>query len=166
MSEPLYKIAQNYQLALTELSEIDGLDPQVLADTLEGMAGDFETKSLNVAAYFLDLDAQADAIKEAERKMAARRKAIENHSQRLRDYLKQNMLQCGITRIDSPEFSLRVQKTAGSVVISEESLIPDDFVEIIETRKIDKTALREAIKNDPNAVIGAHIQENWALIIK
>jgi hypothetical protein len=166
MSEPLYKLIHDYQLALEFLTySVDDITPEIIEDSLSGMAGDIETKAKSVAAYFLNLDAEANAIKNAEAKMAARRKAIENHSQRLKDYLKQNMLKCGISRIDSPQFSLRVQKTAGAVIIDDVLAIPEGFKEIIETTHIDKTGLKLAIKSE-GGVPGAHIQENYSLIIK
>ncbi|MGZ8954494.1 MAG: siphovirus Gp157 family protein [Methylovulum sp.] len=164
MNTSLYKLSTEYQLALTELTEMDDLPPAVINDTMEGLSGDLEAKSLNVAAYFLNLDAQAQAMKDAEAKMAARRKAIENKSARLREYLKSNMIACGITKIDSPEFSLRVQPTAGSVVIDDELLLPEGFIEIVESTKIDKAAIKAALKAGP--VPGARIAPGYALVIK
>jgi aromatic ring-opening dioxygenase LigB subunit len=161
MNTSLYQLSAEYQMAFAELMEIPDLPAEVIRDTLEGLAGDLETKSINVAAYFLSLDAQAAAIKEAEAKMAARRKAIEAKSARLKDYLKQNMQACEIQKISCPEFEISLRKNPPSVIIDDESLIPLEFIEIRETRHIDKAAIK-AVKG----CAGAHIEQGFSLVIR
>ena len=66
----LYEIAAEYRDAATKLAELD-LDAQTVADTLEGLSGDLETKAQNVAFFVRNLEATAAAIKQAEADMAA-----------------------------------------------------------------------------------------------
>lgn len=157
----LYELSQHYQHALYEMLEIDGLDEKIIADTMEGLAGNLEVKAVNVAKYFLDLDAQVAAIRNAEMQMTARRKAVENKSQRLRDYLKNEMIACKITKISCPEFELSLRKSAGKVVINDESLIPEQYKEVRETKHIDKLGIRDA-----GGCPGASIETGYSLVIK
>ena len=105
----LYEISKEYQESFTSLTEMD-LDAQTLQDTLEAISGDFENKAVNVVKYFANLDAEAKMIKEAEQQMATRRKAIENRSQQLKDYLRFNMEATGITKISCPFFQVSLSK--------------------------------------------------------
>ena len=79
----LYELAGEYRAAAEQLADLD-LPPEVVADTLEGLAGDLEQKATNVALFARNLEATAAAIKQAEADMAARRKAIENRAASIR----------------------------------------------------------------------------------
>lgn len=143
----LYELSQTYREALDVLTdpELD-LPNEVIADTLEGLQGTLEDKAVNVAKFFKNLEATAEAIKQAEQRMSQRRKAIENRVAALKTYLKQNMESCAITKIESPWFTLAIQKNPAAVDITDEDSLPDDFVEIVTTRKIDKAGIKQAIE--------------------
>jgi hypothetical protein len=163
MSASLYEISQEYIAGFLALSEME-LDETTLTDTLEAMTGDFEGKAVNVAKFFGNLDAEATAIKEAEAKMATRRRSIEAKSARLKDYLKTNMIDTGITKISCPFFQLAIQKAADKVIIASESDIPADFMRIKTIIEPDKIALKEALKFGD--VPGAYLEANFTLRIK
>jgi hypothetical protein len=153
----LYEISQTYREALDVLTdpELD-LPNEVIADTLEGLQGTLEDKSIAVAQFFTSLELTAQGIKAAEQRMSQRRKAIENRVASLKTYLKESMEACGISKIESPWFTLSIQKNPAAVDILDEDSLPDDFVEIVTTRKIDKTAIKKAIESGaevPGAVL-------------
>jgi len=153
----LYEISQTYREALDVLTdpELD-LPNEVIADTLEGLQGNLEDKAIAVAQFFKNLEATAVAIKEAELRMSQRRKAIESRVASMKTYLKDNMESCGITRIESPWFALSIAKNPAAVDILDEDSLPDDFVEIVTMRKVNKTAIKQAIESGaevPGAVL-------------
>jgi hypothetical protein len=92
------------------------------------------------------MEATAAAIKSAEADMAKRRKALENRVQWLKNYIKDNMEMCGISDIECPHFKLSIQKNPGVVNILDEDAIPAQFKEEIISWKIDKSAIKDAIK--------------------
>lgn len=63
----LYELSDEYRDALAVLNEMD-LDEQTIADTLEGLQGAIEVKAQNVAMFTRNLEATAEAIKDAERR--------------------------------------------------------------------------------------------------
>ena len=143
----LYELSQDYRQALDTLTDPENdLPAEVIADTLESLQGTLEDKAVNVAKFFRNLEATAQAIKDAEQRMSQRRKAIESRVAALKTYLKDNMESCGITKIESPWFTLAIQKNPAAVEIMDEDTIPDDFVEIVTTRKIDKAGIKQAIE--------------------
>lgn len=153
----LYELTQDYRQALDVLTDPENdLPAEVIADTLEGLQGTLEDKAIAVAQFFKNLEATAVAIRDAEQRMNQRRKAIENRVASLKTYLKESMESCGITIIESPWFTLSIAKNPAAVDILDENSLPDEFVEIVTTRKIDKTSIKKAIESGeevPGAVL-------------
>lgn len=162
----LYQLSAEYRQAADKLAELD-IDEQTVSDTLEGLAGDLESKAVATAMVTRNLDALADSIKQAEAGMAARRKAIEARADRIRAYLLENMLACGITKIESPYFALSVRENPPGVVIDCPADIPPDYWRQPETPPpaVDKKLIAQAIK-DGFTVRGAHLERGMRLVIK
>lgn len=153
----LYELSNDYRQALDALTDPENdLPAEVIADTLEGLQGSLEDKAINVAKFFRNLEAMAGAIKEAEDRMARRRRAIEARVKGLKDYLKQNMDACGIEKIESPWFVLAIQKNPAAVDVFDESAVPAEFKEEVVTVKLDKTGIKRALEagvSVPGAVL-------------
>ena len=155
----LYELTADYRAAAEKLADLD-LPPEVVADTLESLAGDLEVKATNVAMFVRNLDALAEQIKQAEAQMAARRKAIEARAERVRRYLLENMQDCGIRKIESPWFVISIRKNPPSVVIDDERAIPPELMVTPEPPppRPDKTAIKERLFAGI-AVPGAHLEQ-------
>jgi hypothetical protein len=166
MNLTLYTLADQYQQAAERMADLD-LPEEVVADTLEGMAGEIEVKATNVAMFVRNLEAGAEAIKEAEARMAARRKAIENRAKRIRAYLQGQMERTGITKIECPYFKLAVRDNPPAVVIDQEGSIPERFMRTPEPPPPapDKKAIADALKAGEE-VPGAHLERGKRLEIK
>lgn len=162
----LYDIAREYREAADKLADLD-LDEQTVADTLESMGGELEVKATNVAFFTRNLEALAASIKEAEAGMAARRKAIENRAQRMRDYLLNCMQLAGVQKIEAPYFKLAQRENPPAVVIDEPGLIPAEYMKQPEPPppSPDKTAIKAAIQQGKE-VPGAHLQRGVRLDIR
>lgn len=151
----LYEVAEEYQTVLNALEE-SGADQQTIEDTLAIYKDDLKAKGRNVAAYFQNLDADIKAMKDAEGRIAARRKALENKSESLKDYLRFNMEQSGIEEISCPEFSVKLGKPSKVCEIYDDSKIPKKFKVEKVTISIDKNVIKKAI-NSGEEVEGARI---------
>ncbi|CAI8981679.1 siphovirus Gp157 family protein [Methylocaldum szegediense] len=162
----LYEIERKYLEALDVFTDPDAdIPPETVADTLEAIEGEFERKAVNVAAFARQMEAEAEAIKQAEEKMAKRRKALENRARWLRDYLKTGMEVMGMKKIPSPWFVLSVQKNPPAVDIFDEAAVPDEFKETEILVRIDKAAIKEAI-NAGREVPGARMVNGTRLSIR
>lgn len=162
----LYLLADEYLVALQQLSELD-LDEQTVADTLEGLSGALEVKATNVAMFVRNLEASADAIKMAESQMAARRKAIENRASRIRGYLKAQMERTGVSEISSPHFKIAVRLNPPAVIIDSVNLIPAEFMRTPEPPPPvpDKKAISAALKAGCE-IAGVHLEHSTRVDIK
>lgn len=162
----LYQLSGNYLEALDFLTDPEAdLPAEVINDTLEALGGELEDKAINVAKFLRNMETAAEAIKAAEADMARRRKTLESRVKWLKDYLKGNMEDCGISKIECPYFKIAIQKNPAAVNIMDESAIPGQFKEQVITWKIDKTAIKDAIKAG-GTVPGAELSSGTRLAIR
>lgn len=151
MNLTLYQLADDYLAAAEQLANLD-MPPEVVNDTLESMIGDIQVKATNVAMVIRNFEAQAEAIREAEKQMAARRKAIEHRAEQIREYLLFNMQRTGINEISCPYFAIKRKLNPGKVIIH--GTIPAEFLRYPEPPppEADKKAIAEYIKagNSPD----------------
>ena len=166
MSISLFEISTEYRAAFLALADSD-LDDTTIDDTLEGMAGELVDKGRNVAAFCLNLSAEVEAIHAVEKRIVAKRKALEAKQDRLKEYLKVNMARCGITEIVANDHSFKAKLYIGrdvSVVIDGD--VPADYLREIPAKfEPDKALIKKAI-NDGATVAGAHIEKRDRLEIK
>ena len=162
----LYEVADQYLGDLRKLQEMD-IDDKTFEDTLEGLSGDLEVKATNVALFIRNLEANADAIKAAEKGMAERRKAVEAKVDRIRQYLLDNMLRTGINKIECPYFVLSVRKNPPAVEVFNQDLISTDFFDIPEPPPpiLNKNRLKDALKAG-EIIEGAKLTQGSSLQIK
>lgn len=169
MSLPaLYHIAQEYRQQAAQLAELD-LDEATLADTLESIQWPIEEKSKAVAAVIGNMDAAADMVKEFAKRKADEAKAMQARADRLRKYLLDNMLACGITEIKATDGSmtLRTRQNPASLVIDDARKIPCDLYVYPEAPAPypDKAAIKEKLKAGEE-IPGAHLERGMRLEIK
>jgi predicted nuclease with TOPRIM domain len=156
------QIAQN----LNELkSHLDEVDPDVLADTLESLEGEFSQKVEWLIGYTKELAMFADACKQEEERLAARRKAFDKKIDGIKDFIKSQMIYSDLKKLNFPLFTVSVQLNPPAVKFEDELLVPLDYkvTKIIET--IDKKAILEALKSG-DVVPGCYIEQGQSLRIK
>jgi len=141
----LYELTEEYQIAISELSEIEGLSDQAIADTLEGLEGELIDKAKNVAAYVQNLESNARELKEAENRIKVRRVRAEKESANLKDYLRFNMEKSGITKIECPEFKVTLGKPSKIVEVSDD--LDSRYVVSKTTTSPDKKAIAADLKD-------------------
>ncbi|MCK9554154.1 siphovirus Gp157 family protein [Aquamicrobium sp.] len=162
----LYQLAQEYRADLDHLADLD-LPPEAVQDTLESLGGELEVKAQNVIAFMRNLESTADAIKEAEKRMAERRKAIEKRADSLKQYVLDTMQHNGIQKIECPLFRISIAKNPPSVEIIDERQIPTHYLTDPPPPlpQIDKKLIAQAIK-DGFEVPGAKLSQGYRLAIK
>lgn len=162
----LYVLAQEYRSDLEKLADMD-LDDATLTDTLESLGGELEVKAVSVAAFVRNLEVTAAAIKDAEAQMAARRKAVENRVQRVKDYLLASMMVAGVKKIESVYFKLAVRDNPSAVEVYQPELIPANFMRQPEPPppSPDKKAIAEQLKAG-HEIPGCRLTHGMRLEIK
>lgn len=159
----LYQIAAEHR-AITDVLMDSGCDEQTLRDTLEGEAWPMELKAQNYAFVIRNMEANAEAIREVEKQMAARRQSVENRAKYLKERLKGAMELAGMKKIESPHFVISIAKNPASVDLYEPGLVPPQFSKR-PPPEIDKAAVKEALQAGVE-VPGAALKQGTSLRIK
>lgn len=145
MTIALYELAADFASVAAKLAESD-LDEQTIADTLESYSAEFDDKVIAIASFIRNLEATAEAIKQAEAAQAERRKSLEKKAENLRKYVLSNLKATGKDRVECPLFKVSVRNNAPSVSIAEGSIIPAEFIKTKTELVTDKKALKEALE--------------------
>ena len=155
----LYELSVAFQ----EVQNME-LDPEVMKDTLDSIEDAIENKAENIAKLVRNLESDVSAYKEEEDRLKTKRQAAENKVKWLKTYLEDNMKLTGKTKFKSGMFNFSIQKNPASVNITDERIIPDEFL-IQQPPKVDKTSLKEALKSGIE-VPGAELKQTEGLRIR
>lgn len=152
----LFELAAQYR-QLQELADSDDLPAEVVRDTLEGLTGDIELKSINVAKFILSLEAHADAISDAAKQMADRAQRVRNRAESIRAYLLFQMQATGTTKITCPEFTMSVRSNPPAVGLRDDVDLPPEFMATADPPppRPDRKAILAALK------AGRHVDGAW-----
>ena len=162
----LYEIEQNYLAALDIFTDPENeIMPEVAADTLEAIEGEFELKAVRVAAFARQMEAEANAIKTAIEGMDKRKKTLESRAKWLKDYVKHGMETVGLKKLESAWFVASIQKNPASVDVFDAEAIPSEFKHNVIEIKIDKVAIKTALVSGQN-IPGAKLTNGTRLAIK
>lgn len=161
----LYELAENYK-NVWQLIEDESMDLAVIEDTLQSIEGAIEEKAVNIAKFMQSMKADAEAIKAEEKRLADRRKAIENRQKQLKEYLQQQMELAGLDKIKTATHTIAIQNNPPAVVITDETAIPPSYLTIIPEQYVpDKKRIAEAFKNG-ECVPGCELRQGKSLRIR
>ena len=122
----LFELTGEY-IAVLNMAE-DGDDPDVIRDTLESFGGEIEDKADSIAYVLSQLAGDVETLKKEEQRIATRRKAIENNSERLKMYLADCMRVTGKTKFKTARHSFGIAKNPPSLRLIEGRTIPAEYL--------------------------------------
>lgn len=145
----LYEINQALAERLTQLGELleNGETPsQAKIDELLDLKGDLKNKLINYGKFIKNTQSDIDGLDSEIKRLTAKKRALQNRT----DILKENMLMAmrtvGIERINDPIMPIRIQSNSkASVMVANAETLPKEF-QIIKI-EANKTALEQAIQN-------------------
>ena len=112
----LYEIKEEF-LELLDAIENGEIPDGAIADTLEGMKGEFDEKIENTACYIKNLKAEADAIKAEENSLKERRQVKEHQIERLKNGMMECMSHLGIKKVEGARARVTISTRAGASVL-------------------------------------------------
>lgn len=162
----LYEITSDY-MQLMQMMEDPEMNPQILADTMEGIEGELEVKAESYAKVMKNLEADVVGIKAEIDRLSERKKTIENNIKRMKESLQFSMETTGKTKFKTELFSFSVRNNAPKVVMDEEYIenVPERFLKYKDP-EINRTAIKEAIQGGENLEGLAHLEQSKSLTIK
>ena len=148
-SMSLYEINQNYAELFDKFEEGE-VTPEELQETGNMLAIELQNKSRNIIGYEKSIELAISTYKDEEKRLAERRKVLENKLDRYKEYVKKNMEQMGLQKIETPLGVLSISKVRASVEVIDESMISNEYKTQTVVQTIDKNAIREAIRKGIN----------------
>lgn len=137
----------------------DGATPEDVAAAIDAIEVDFKQKCVQVAYFMRNLEGDIEKCKAEEARIADRRKAMQAHHERMKEYLADGMMKAAISKADDGIIGVTCGKPKPMLVIDDEDLIADEYRRIKVASSIDKEALLNAMKEGAE-VSGAHIGES------
>lgn len=157
------------RLALQRRLESMNFDEETIADTLEGESTELQSKVENYGFVIRNRNAFADAINAEIQRLQDRLAAEKKRIASIEAWLLQNMMACGIQKIECPAFTIAVQANPQAVDVLDESQIPSEFMRVPEPKPPvpapDKKAILAALKSGAD-VPGCAIKQASRLVIK
>lgn len=159
----LYQLSEEYQELMSMALDPD-VDPEALADTLEGIEGEIENKADGYAKVMRNLDADASAIKEEIARLTERKKRIEANVDRMKKSLETAMRLTGKTKFKTSLFSFNIAKNPASLKIDNPDRIPAEFL-IPQDPKIDTVGIKKELK-EGTVFDWCHLEQGEGLRIR
>ena len=137
-----------------------------VAQALDALRMERETKIENVACWVKNLSAEAEAIREEENRLIKRRKAAETKAANLKAWLLAAMIrEDGTTdKLKTGRVAISVKRNPPSTVV-DDALLPSTY----KVAKITYQANKELIKREllsGGEVPGAHLEYGRSVVIK
>ena len=159
----LYEIGQRYR-NLEELLDNNDIERGAIQAALSEVEGEFIEKAEAIAKLIKNMNGDIEAFKNEEKRLAERRKTIENNQKRLKEYLDSEAKSIGIDKAKGKIFSFAIQKNAPSLNIFDENLLPEDCY-IKQDPVLDRKGLLQRLK-DGEVVPGVEIKQTESLRIR
>lgn len=145
----LYELASEYEAFLSAIESGD-IPEEAIADTLESIESEIEVKADNVACLLKGIDAEVEAIKAEETRLAERRKAKEKRRERIKEYLATTLIAMGKTEVETARNRISFRKSEKTLIEDKNAFIEwasrnNDSLLTYSKPTISLTAVKEAI---------------------
>ena len=159
----LYELSEGYRNILNLIE--DGAEDEDIKNALETIKGALEEKVQNVAIFVQSMGNEVEIIKAEEKRLAERRKAIENKQKAIKEYIQYQMELAGLEKVKTATHTIRIQNNPPAVHFTAEDKIPGKFMTLVPEQWIpDKKKIAEALKSG-ETVEGAELKQGKSLRI-
>lgn len=135
-------------LELQSMASDPDTDPQALADTLEGVQYEFEQKAEGYCKVIKQLESDAKAYKDAADGFKRKQEACENSVKRMKEAVKQAMIQTGHddkVGLVAGLFKLKVAGNGGVKPLNITGEVPKEFIKMVPQN--DTEAIRKFLES-------------------
>lgn len=157
----LFQIAGEFE-ELYSLATQEQLDEDLFNGTLEALTGELEVKGAGYVAVINQLDMEAKKAKELSDAFKLKAETRVNAIGRMKDALKIAMDRIGTDKIDTGDFTIKLQKNGGKQPMIVDGEVPNDFLKVIY--EPDKDKIRKALE-DGSELSFAHLEERGKHVV-
>lgn len=162
----VYELEKGFQ-TLWDLLEDETVEDAVLEDAFANLTDDLKDKFENCCKYIKNLDSDIAGLKEEEKRIKAKRQALENGKERLKALMLRAQKVSGEKKLQCGTFTTTLQANPERVVMDEPLIenIPEEYLKYKEP-EIDKTKLKEHLKAGIAPEGLAHLEQDMGLRIR
>ncbi len=166
MSLTLYDLTRMQRCVLDGMFAVDEETGEVFAgaEGAEALGEALADKVDACACYLKEIEAEADAIRAEEERLAGRRRALRARAERFRDYMAICMQNARERRVETPRAVVSLRRTR-AVEVYDFDALPEQFVNVKTETKPDRRAIGDAIKAG-REVPGARTIERDSLSVR
>lgn len=126
---------------LYEMLQAEEIDEQTVNDTLESMGA--EEKLVSYCQIIGQLKADSEMYANEARRVAARKKTVENSIERMKTAVHDYLVACNKDSDKAGTFAIRLTKSASAEIV-DPSAVPAEYLVPVEP-KFDKTTIRKKL---------------------
>lgn len=141
---------------LAQLKEIDEMDDAKLI--IEIIETELRQKGTGLIKLNRIIDANVNQCSYEIKELTDKRRVWEKRKKKIREYILSCMENADIKKIETAIGNMTVRKGVSTLKIEDEDKLPDKYLEVIHTYKVDKDLLKKNIK-DGLVVEGAYMTE-------
>jgi hypothetical protein len=158
---PLYEMTAQFQYLMESAD-----DDEQFALRLSELEGEIEQKAQGVAVVLNSLKSEEMALDTEIDRLTARRKRARSAQDRLTKYIQDNMERMNATRLQGGTFEFKIQQNPESVLVMDESAVPDECKKSTTTVTVDKRLVLEMYKKHGEIAPGCNVVRTTRLVIK
>lgn len=142
----IYELTQGIQMLL-DLMEEGTMDEDTLKDALMNSKEELAIKLENYCKFIKNLESDIAGLKEEEKRLASKRKTMENTIERAKEAMTYAMEAADMEKVKGTLFTITIQANPEKVVMETEdvSSIPADYLRMKDP-EIDKAKIKEDLK--------------------
>lgn len=146
--------------------EDNDCDVQTLLDTLESIEASIEVKVQNTIYIDRNLQGYSNALETEITRLEAKKRAVDNQIERLRNNLFNCLENAGLTEVKTDIASIKLQNNPVSVEIINEKIIPSQYLTVIpESYKPRKADIAKDLKSGIK-VSGCELRQTRRWVVK
>ncbi|MFT9052072.1 siphovirus Gp157 family protein [Liquorilactobacillus nagelii] len=157
----LFELTDKY----TELANRDDLDPEMIKDTLDSIEDTFNSKADNIATWIERNQMNVDWLTKKIQELRELQTSLKNKNKQLNQYLTEAIDNAGHKEVKTDNHFLKPRNYRPSVIVSDESVVPDSYKNVEQVTKIDKKLLYEDLKNGKD-IDGVELKPSRKVVIK
>jgi hypothetical protein len=166
-SVKLYELTAEFE-QLRALAEDAEPGDESLAAAIEDVTTAIEQKAAGIGQVLAQLDADADACDVEIKRLTAKKRRVATNAENLRAYVQHQMVSRDIQAIKGGTFSFALVQCPPRVVVTDEKLVPPEFIRTKTERAVDKVAVLAAYgkRGEGEIVPGTEVVRGVRLQIK
>lgn len=161
----LYEIANNYLSAFQQIeqAESEAEEKEAMSELLKS-EDDLTNKIENFVRFLKNTEAEAEKFKAEEKRIAEKRKSLENKAKNGKAFLKDTLEHFGLDTVQTDLFKVSIQNSQYSLIVDDESMIPKEYFK--QNPVLDKKRLKDEMLETGELIEGVHLEKGTHLRIR